>query len=171
MPQLIHADTIANRVPEAAMYASAPGDEAITMPYSQMLRQNIASILKSEFLFNRARFIDARRQLDSMSFLGPNWDSYGADAPSETSRTVAARILGLLESVAFPPARIVPSAEGGVGFCFAEGDRYADIECLNSGEILGAIYRGREEPKVWELEGTEQSIKQAIQQLRVHFTA
>jgi hypothetical protein len=116
-------------------------------------------------------FERAKRQLRELENLRPNWDSYGAEPPSARARNAAERILNLLESKSVCPTRIVPSSEGGVGICFVAGDRYADIECLNSGEILAVTYIGTEEPHVWEIEPQESEIKQAIEQIRAHITA
>lgn len=47
------------------------------------------------------------------------------------------------------PTRIIPSADGGVTITFYAGDRYADIECFNSGEILAMTKRGSERADIW----------------------
>jgi hypothetical protein len=53
------------------------------------------------------------------------------------------------------PNRVAPSAQGGVGICFYNGERYGDIECLNTGEILATISDGSGRPLVWDVKPSE----------------
>lgn len=62
---------------------------------------------------------------------------------------------GVIQQLAYDellPTNVVASAEGGVAICFVVDDKYADIECLNSGEILGVTSNRRNHPAVWEIE-------------------
>lgn len=59
------------------------------------------------------------------------------------------------------PTKVVASAEGGVAVCFVVGDKYADIECLNSGEILGVVSNRRDRPSVWKIEQDTSDIARA----------
>lgn len=59
------------------------------------------------------------------------------------------------------PTKVVASAEGGVAVCFVVGDKYADIECLNSGEILGVISNRRDRPSAWKIELNTSDIARA----------
>ena len=68
-------------------------------------------------------------------------------------------------------ARIVPSAEGGVGFCFSKDDRYADIESSNEGGIIGVRYIGMQPPALIEIDGTEAAIEAALKEIRNHLRA
>ena len=63
-------------------------------------------------------------------------------------------------------AHIVPSAEGGVGFCFSSQGRYADIEAFNDGHILGVRYAGMDAPVLIQTDGTDDSIKAALEEVR-----
>jgi len=116
-------------------------------------------------------FDQAQGQLQELAGLSPNWDSYGAEAPNEQARNTAKRVLTLLRSMSVPPTRIVASAEGGVGICFAREDLYADFECFNTGEIVAVRYRGSGEPVAWEVQPEDEAIKTAIEQIRAHFSA
>src|ERR1700733_7282215 len=49
----------------------------------------------------------------------------------------AERILEILRELDAVPDRVVASAEGGIAICFVRAEKYCDIECLNTGEILG----------------------------------
>jgi hypothetical protein len=171
MPQLIPHDVDIVPYPVMPFCRTVANDEAITSDYPRQFRERIHSLMKSEFFLTQRRFVELREQLAMLSRLRRNWDSYDADPPNEAARMTAHRILAILEHDAYPPCRIVASAEGGVGLCFVEGDRYADIECLNSGEILAAKFRGDREPTVWETENVDRSIKATIEQIRVHIAA
>jgi len=100
--------------------------------------------------------------------LKDGWDSYDAVPPSQAAIETAERILAHLRLEMLLPNRVVPSAEGGVGICFIDADRYADIEVFNDQEILGTTYRGKSEPHVWEVTASEESIGEAIKQIRAH---
>ncbi len=62
---------------------------------------------------------------------------------------------GILFELAYAdenPTRVIASAEGGIAICFSNGERYADIECLNSGEVLGVTSNRRDLPDVWRVD-------------------
>jgi hypothetical protein len=60
-----------------------------------------------------------------------------SDPPSALSLSIASQILDRLTEVAFFPSGITASAEGGIGIYFEQDRKYADIEVLNSGKLLG----------------------------------
>lgn len=136
--------------------------------YQEAVKAILAAVERSEYW---RTFGHAEAQLRNLSGLKPGWDSYGADIPNKRSMSAASRILSALRSLNLPPTRVVPSSEGGVSFCFVQGEAYADIECLNSGEILAAAYRGTLEPHVWELQLDEHSITRTVQEIRAHLTS
>lgn len=92
----------------------------------------------------------------------------GTDPPSSLVLALARAILRQLETEALEPDRVVASAEGGVAICFVHGSKYSDIECLNSGEILGVISNRRDHPFVWEVDPSAGGITQAAARIR-HF--
>jgi hypothetical protein len=116
-------------------------------------------------------FNEAYERLRRMANLRQNWDTYGAEPPNLGARSSASRVISILESVAMPPTKVVPSSEGGVAICFIEGSRYADIECLNTGETLAVVYVGTGEPHAWEIQAQDQALTGAIEQIRAHFAA
>jgi hypothetical protein len=122
-------------------------------------------------LLLRPTFDKAEQKLKEMAKIAPNWDSYGAQPPNPEARACAAEILTLLQGQAFPPSTIVPSSEGGVAICFVDSGAYADIECLNTGEVLAVTYEGNAEPHVWDVGRKDTAIKSAIEQIREHFSA
>jgi hypothetical protein len=114
---------------------------------------------------------EARNRLGQTARLIHGWDTYGGDPPNEMARTIAANVLTLLEAEALPPARLLPSAEGGIAISFVEGARRAEIETYNTGEIIAAIYSADDEPLVWELDDSAGAITSSIEQIRVHLAA
>jgi len=113
----------------------------------------------------------AQITLRSLAALRSNWDSYGAPTPNTTAIENAARILEHMTLSDLALARIVPSAEGGVGFCFSKDDRYADIESSNEGGIIGVRYIGMQPPALIEIDGTEAAIEAALKEIRNHLRA
>ncbi len=66
----------------------------------------------------------------------------------------------------FLPDKITPSVENGVGISFIQGDKYADIECFNTGEILAVTSDRQSPPQVWEVEDRPQAITAALRKIR-----
>jgi hypothetical protein len=88
--------------------------------------------------------------------------------PNERAIANASRVLELSDVQALMRARILPSAEGGIGIHFTNGDRYADLECLNDGDILGVRYIGNQAPTLVQADATESSILSALQEIKAH---
>ncbi len=88
------------------------------------------------------------------------------EVPSTFTLTRARAILHQFETEALEPTRVVASAEGGVAICFASGEKYSDIECLNSGEILGVISDRRNTPVVWEIDPSAGGLAGAVARIR-----
>jgi hypothetical protein len=122
-------------------------------------------------LFLRSKFQLIREQLDEATNLRQNWDSYNAEPPNHQAQNLAAGVLTFLETNSIAPSRLVPSAEGGVAFCFVESNRYADIECLNTGEILAVIYEGNNDPIVWQVTSQNQALQETVERIRGHIAA
>jgi hypothetical protein len=111
------------------------------------------------FLSEQAtRFAELYEQLDRMADLPEDWDTYGASPPNESSLSDARSILALFEKGCLTPTKVVPSGEGGVGIVFVRGEKYADVECLNDGDVLAAKYKGEAEPEVWEVKAPSEVV-------------
>jgi hypothetical protein len=131
---------------------------------------NILLEYMTTLLLNK-RSGDLQRKINAMSKLSPNWDTYEAEPPSTEAMNLARELLVLAEREKFLPTDAVASAEGGVALSFTVGDRYADIECLNSGEILAVTVVGQQEPYVWEVKKNAFAFADAVKQIRNHFRA
>jgi len=122
----------------------------------------------SFFWLNRARFEEARDRLGKTARLNRGWDTYGGDPPNALASMIAANVLTALEAEALPPARLLPSVEGGIAITFAEDNGRAEIEIYNTGEIAAAAYAGTQDPTAWEFGPNEDEIKIAINRIREH---
>ncbi len=129
------------------------------------------SVQSSVFWNVTILYVKAQTQLCLLESLRSNWDSYGAPAPNEAAMGNAVRILEHMTPFDLSTAKIIPSAEGGIGFCFVVGDRYADIEASNDGDILGVRYVGKHTPALIPVDGTGESIEKALAQIRGHLSA
>ena len=145
-------------------------DYSWTEPHKKAWSQADRKIRASAYLSNKERFIDLRQHLGMTSQLAMGWDTYGAEAPNDQARNLASELLGLLENASLAPARLLPSAEGGIAMSFVEGEQRAEIEIYNTGEIAAATYAGQGEPAVWSLDANETSLKNAIEQFRVYLS-
>jgi hypothetical protein len=58
------------------------------------------------------------------------------------------------------PDAVLSSAEGGVAICFVRDGKYADVECLNTGEVLAVKYSRDENPRAWSVENTRNGVLQ-----------
>jgi hypothetical protein len=167
-------------MPELMMTANAQhgiycpvdlNEDAASRIYGSVCDSVASSLRGSAFLTMKAHFAEARERLESTTNLEPNWDTYNAEPPNETARTLARRILDSLEVISFPPTRVMPSVEGGIGLAFVEQDNRADIEVYNTGEIAAAIYSALQAPETWTVPDTERSLKTMIDRIRVHLAA
>ena len=88
--------------------------------------------------------------------------------PTATARNLAEIAVRELEAATLRQFRVEPSVEGGICVSFRRGDVYADIETFNSGEVVAAFSDGQSEPVVWDVESTDDGIRQAARLIREH---
>ena len=129
----------------------------------------IASREGSEYIRRKIAEIEVDHRLRQLASLHVNWDTYGAEPPSQGAISAADSITKAFITFGLIPDAITPSAEGGVAICFVRNQKYADIECFNSGDILGVRYSPREDPRAWAVlpgaaatDATIQSISQYL---------
>src|SRR5271155_184646 len=97
------------------------GDNAVG-PTGGMLRQQFENDALHEstgsvLRFEKGLLLSAKRRVALLTRLMNDWDSYGAPAPSISAAANALRILDRLHDE-LTLARVLPSAEGGIGICF-----------------------------------------------------
>jgi hypothetical protein len=106
-------------------------------------------------------------RLSSIKSLNNGWDGYDAEPPTDIALRLCQMAIGLLHEMNFRPARIAPSVDGGIALCFFVGEKYADLECCNSGEIAAIIKdRVRGFRKTWDIDPTQEQIKEALREIR-----
>jgi hypothetical protein len=131
--------------------------------------KGLAAYMASIGLSKRSR--DLQEQIERMIDLRQNWDTYGAEPPNDDTMSFASELLVLLDTREFLPSDVVASAEGGVALSFTAPNRYADIEILNSGEILAVTFTRQREPIVWEVRKNKEDIIQAIERIYDHISS
>jgi hypothetical protein len=109
----------------------------------------IASREGSEYIRRKIAEIELDHRLRQLAFLHADWDTYGAEPPSQGAITTAASIAKAFIEFGLIPDAVTPSAEGGVAICFVRNEKYADVEFFNSGDVMGVRYSSREDPKAW----------------------
>lgn len=108
------------------------------------------------------------QRLESLRSLQKNWDSYDTEPPNSTALYWSQVVLETLLSINFPPSHISASAEEGVNISFICDDKYADIECLNTGEILAVNSNRRDYPDVWQVNPSREDIKRSLEKIRAY---
>ncbi len=108
----------------------------------------------------------AHRKLSQLSLLHNDWDSYGADAPSKIAIQTSQNILTVLAKEDFASPSIDASVEGGICISFQRDNRYGDIECFNSGEVLAVISAGGDETEAWEINNLVRDLPAALSKIR-----
>jgi hypothetical protein len=84
------------------------------------------------------------------ALLADNWDSYGAERPSDATRENTLDLLRRLKRRGFAPSAVIASAEGGIATYFFNASKTAYVEFRNSGEIIAAMYDADSDPIVRE---------------------
>jgi hypothetical protein len=96
-------------------------------------------------------FTSLRDQLSALYTLRPGWDSYHAPVPNAFTIESAERALNVLRRANAKPTAVLPAADGGVGICFVEKQRYAHIEFANDEEVWVLMYGPTGSPESWRL--------------------
>src|SRR4051794_25290904 len=89
---------------------------------------------------------EARHRLASLG-LSPEWPEESMEAPSSRASRAADCTLRRLAELGIEPAWLLPSLEGGVCIAFSAEGRYADIQFLNSGEVVTTCAGGPGSPR------------------------
>jgi len=84
-----------------------------------------------------------------LASLGQSWEVSGADPPNKTALDLTRTVLRALARIDLRPHRIAPSTDEGVCISFESGERYADIECFNTGELFAVTHTSKAQPYIW----------------------
>jgi hypothetical protein len=108
---------------------------------------------------------DLIKRLNEIYILPDNWDDQGTAAPNKLAYFHAREVIGVLSDINFVPAKLMPSAEEGIGFFFSNKNRYGFLECYNEGEIVVAMSNRNGYRKVWQIRDVIEEIKDALETL------
>lgn len=117
------------------------------------------------------RYPYLKNDIDDLADLPPDWDSYGTKPPNSKAIERARHVLKLLFSEDLNPIDVIPSGEEGIGIAFVSGDKYADIEFLNNGNILAATSDDSDAIDVWALSFTDDHLTDTLERIRNHLKA
>lgn len=125
------------------------GGGSRTAPRESRCRE-VGSIDAIELTADAGWLSQAYRKVSAMRSLPEGWCSYDSARPNERSISAAIQVLSMLAEFQIEPTHLDPSVEEGICISFRSGDRYADIECFNSGEVL-AVTSDSASSEVWDV--------------------
>ncbi len=111
------------------------------------------------------------RQLEELRELEENWDSYGAAPPNDLALALTTKVLQHLSEAGLPAPCINASAEEGVCISFRTSDLYADIECLNSGEVVAGTLDALGKQHVWDVGSSQPEMMQTVRLILAHLNS
>jgi hypothetical protein len=126
---------------------------------------HVPDVATNEATNENAEFLAHFSKLKRIAIDPTLWPDH-SEPPAEFAIMWAQVVMQQLQGDSLAPTRVVASAEGGIGICFVDGNRYADIECLNSGAILGVTSNKRARPIVWEIEQSARGVARASERIR-----
>lgn len=90
-----------------------------------------------------------------------NWNSQDSQPPNSISLLNACWVADAMRDTDLLPDRIVASADDGVALTFRHGSKYANVECLNGGEIWSMIvdYDDDKNPETQQIEIDIESLR------------
>ncbi len=143
---------------------------AVASPVANLFKdRTTAQVVEGDYLrFGSKKhswFVLAVRELDAVANLRDNWNTYGAPKPAMSAIVLARRALDQLFTRNLPRPDISPSGEGGVTLSFFKQDKYADIEFLNSNEVLAVIARRGTPSRAWSLGSDRRSVSDALDEI------
>jgi|SRR5579859_1516480 len=144
---------------------------ALYFQYQAAEQELINSREGSEYVRRKIAELELDTKLKCLTSLPTNWDSCGSDRPSREAISSAAGIAKAFIDFGLVPDAITPSPEGGIAICFMRNQKYADIECLNSGEILAVRYSSNDDPKAWALERDAVATDATVQSFSQYLSA
>jgi hypothetical protein len=95
-----------------------------------------------------AQFEAFESQLQSFAKLPRDWDGHDSVAPNGVAVASCRSVLKLAQNLQFPPNRLLVASESVFAY-FANGDKYADVECENDGSIMIVLSDRIAGPKAW----------------------
>ena len=129
----------------------------IAEPYNTLIADH-----KSEPVYSNTLIVDTvesghawtregLQRIAELSTLCNDWHDSDAAAPNQRAVALATDVFRQMSRVDFKPSSIDASTGEGICIHFSSGNRTANIECFNSGEIFAATMKKGGEPFIWEV--------------------
>ncbi len=106
--------------------------------------------------------------LERLRHLPPDWDECGAAPPNELAIRLAHRAIRALRVAGVPVPNISPSVEEGVCLWYRREGRYADLECFNTGEVVGVVLDEAGAHQTFEVAQSDVAIMGAADRIKSH---
>jgi hypothetical protein len=149
-----------------AYHAECSSSLAVCPEYRLGFRRSSNAATTKNYVVDTAdEFAPFFAKLDEIDVNDRLWPE-NADRPTNEALAGAKVVLQKFREFDLLPSSVVASAEGGVAICFINNDKYSDIECLNSGEILGVNSNRRDIPIAWEIGLSDHAIEVSVSQIR-----
>ena len=103
-------------------------------------REMLKSATNSHYIRRIQRLETLIEQTKELSNLKEHWDSYGATPPNDWAIGAALRFLISGVAMDIQPAKVLPSAEGGIALRFVLEKKRALVEFLNSKSVDVMLY-------------------------------
>jgi|SRR5271166_2897154 len=136
-----------------------------TTPTGQGIAPGRTLLIEKSFDFDKWQ-----QKVDSLAALADGWNGYDAPAPSKLARETAKRFLSQLGQRA-EPARVAPSAEGGVGVTHRAGPRRVYVEFFNDGEVCALFSDDASSPVSKSVSPDFPGFKNLIDEIRNYLNA
>ena len=107
----------------------------------------------------------AEKQLDRMTGLDVDWAADGGEPPNDEARANARQVLAVLNILSLHVEYVTASASSGITICLQRGERYADIECFNTGEIWAVVSARSQSPQTWQLEARRSAVEETLHRI------
>lgn len=114
---------------------------------------------------------DLAKRLNEIRTLPDNWDGRGTAAPNQIAYLHAWDVIGVLSEMNLAPAKLMPSADEGIGFYFSNKNKYGFVECYNDGEIVVAMSDRKGYRKIKQIGDAIDEIKDELENLKVFINA
>jgi len=115
------------------------------------------------------RYRQLIEQLSEFSKLQTGWNSYTAPSPATAAIENAKSLVTLAKDSNLIPERVEPSAMGGVGATFGEGDREVVVEFFNNGKVHALFAdEATAEMKTRAVAANQDDYRKLIDEVRTH---
>jgi hypothetical protein len=121
--------------------------------------QILADVLESPRSWARAKVKEVKAR-------NINWKALKWDPPNDAAERLAFNVLKMAHAMRpLEPSMVTASAEGGIGIVYKSEQRYAALECLNSGQIWLLWFDANGEPQSEEVNRDADGIRRALAQV------